>query len=66
MLFRSLRLELASGSDAVAVAGRGSQVLTGASVVGEDVRQAVLRAVLSAVTRRLGGLPDRTAVGEES
>jgi hypothetical protein len=36
---------------------RGSQLLTGASVVGEDARQAVVRAVLSAVNRRLAAFP---------
>jgi hypothetical protein len=37
---------------------RGTQLLTGASVVGEDVRQGVVRAVLSAVNRRLALLPE--------
>ena len=32
---------------------RGSEQLSGASVVREDVRQAVIRAVLAAVNRRL-------------
>jgi len=57
---------------------RGTQLLTGASVVGEDVRQGVVRAVLSAVNRRLAllpelpelpevlELPERAAVAEES
>jgi hypothetical protein len=35
------------------VTGRATQRLSGASVVREDVRQAVIRAVLAAVNRRL-------------
>lgn len=40
------------------VTGRGSERLTGASLVREDVRQAVIRSVLSAVNRRLNRLLD--------
>jgi hypothetical protein len=35
------------------VTGRSTQRLSGASVVREDVRQAVIRAVLAAVNRRM-------------
>ena len=38
--------------------GRGSERLSGASVVREDVRQAVIRAVLAAVNRRLEPMLD--------
>jgi hypothetical protein len=35
------------------VTGRSTQRLSGSSVVREDVRQAVIRAVLAAVNRRM-------------
>jgi hypothetical protein len=42
---------------------RATQRLSGASVVREDVRQAVIRAVLAAVNRRVEPM---LAAGEES
>jgi hypothetical protein len=43
------------------VTARGNQRLSGASVVRDDARQAVIRAVLAAVNRRLGPLMDEVA-----
>jgi hypothetical protein len=45
------------------VTGRGTERLSGASVVREDVRQAVIRAVLAAVNRRIEPLLDPQSVG---
>lgn len=46
------------------VTDRATQRLSGASVVREDTRQAVIRAVLAAVNRRLGPLLAQEDVGE--
>ena len=43
------------------VTARGNQRLSGASVVRDDTRQAVIRAVLAAVNRRLGPLMGEVA-----
>ena len=43
------------------VTARGNQRLSGASVVRDDARQAVIRAVLAAVNRRLGPFDEREA-----
>jgi hypothetical protein len=65
--FEVEHLEVAiSGRDRTALVvitmltGRGNERLSGAAVVREDVRQAVIRAVLAAVNRRLEPMLDET------